>query len=279
MTTANASLSRAACHYAERGLAVFPLAPRSKVPLRGTHGHKDATSDRAVVDAWWRQHPAANVAIATGRKSGLWVLDIDPRHGGEETLAKLVAVNRPLPVTFETTTPSGGRHLYFALSAYDLEIRRSVGRLGPGLDVLGEGGGVTAPPSVLRNGRRYRWCAVGSRDMAPAPRWLIELACPPPPPDLCRPRRPLRGPIRNYAVAAIVDELCGLERAPTGQRNDALNRAAFSIGGFVRAEVVNETWAAEQLALRAQAIGLTEAETAATIRSAFAAATPRELPR
>ena len=37
----------AAQRYAKRGWHVFPLKPRSKYPFKGTHGHKDATTDPA----------------------------------------------------------------------------------------------------------------------------------------------------------------------------------------------------------------------------------------
>jgi hypothetical protein len=39
------------------------------------------------------------------------VLDIDPRHGGEESLAQLVSdVGERLPNTLEAITGGGGRH-------------------------------------------------------------------------------------------------------------------------------------------------------------------------
>ncbi len=49
------SLKDAAVHYAQNGWPVFPLA--GKIPYDGMHGHRDATTEKAVIDHWWREHP------------------------------------------------------------------------------------------------------------------------------------------------------------------------------------------------------------------------------
>ena len=60
----------AALAYASAGVHVFPLAPRSKVPLisaaNGGHGLHDATTDLDVIRAWWRVNPRANIGLRTG---------------------------------------------------------------------------------------------------------------------------------------------------------------------------------------------------------------------
>jgi hypothetical protein len=112
--------------------------------------------------------------LATG--AGLLVLDVDPRHGGDDSVADLP----PLPPTREAATGGGGRHLYYRAG---VKIRCSAGRLGPGLDVRGEGGYVVAPPSVHPSGQLYRWregCGL-SHSMADAPTWLLERILPRPP--------------------------------------------------------------------------------------------------
>jgi hypothetical protein len=59
-------------------------------------------------------------------------------------------------------------------------VRNSVGAIGPGLDVRGEGGYVIVPPSRHRSGSLYRW-ADGWRPtrvaLSHAPQWLVALAC------------------------------------------------------------------------------------------------------
>ena len=75
------SLLDAARAYAARGWPVFPLVPRDKRPLT-QHGVKDATTDPAQLERWWRAHPAANIGLDCGG-AGLVVIDIDA-HGSEK---------------------------------------------------------------------------------------------------------------------------------------------------------------------------------------------------
>src|SRR4051794_30751043 len=63
-----------------------------------------ASVDPHLLEGWFRRWPHANVGIATGRRSGLVALDVDPRNGGEETLAALQERHGPLPVTVESRT-------------------------------------------------------------------------------------------------------------------------------------------------------------------------------
>ena len=274
------NLASAAFRLAMRGLHVFPLAPGAKIPVKGTHGCRGATQDLDVVRAWWAKWPGANIGIATGARSGLWVLDIDPRHGGAAALTALESAHGPVPATIQSTTPSGGRHLYWRWPADGPEIRNSTGRIGPGLDVLAEGGSVVAPPSIRADGRRYAWCCAGAT-LADAPQWLIDLTRSPAP----TPRSPtaspgtIQGDTDRYVAAATASELQELESAPEGTRNHALNRASFSLAGFVKAGALPEAWARGQLEQRAIGIGLPVIEARGTIDSAFRAAQPRELAR
>ncbi len=280
-------LASAAFRYALRGLAVFPLAIGAKVPPAGSHGLLDGTTDPDVTRARWEKTPRANIGAATGCKSGIWVLDVDVDDpgvdaavdaDGEKSLAELEARHGPLPATIQSMTPSGGRHLYWRWPANGPEIRNSAGRVGPGLDVRGEGGSIVLPPSVLADGRGYGWIRNGARAFADAPAWLVTLALSPPPPPKPKPK-PLNGDVDRYCAAAITAELRCLAAAGEGQRNEQLNRSAFAIAQFVGAGVVPEDWAREQLEVRAAAIGLPIVEARSTIRSAFKAARPRELPR
>jgi hypothetical protein len=96
----HSSLQRHAIAFAERGLAVFPCK-RDKAPLT-SHGFKDASTDTGRISDWWTKHPEANIGIATGPISNIWVLDIDPRHHGDASLASLVEQHGPLPPSIES---------------------------------------------------------------------------------------------------------------------------------------------------------------------------------
>jgi putative DNA primase/helicase len=119
-------------------------------------GCKAASNDPEVVHHWWSTWPDANIGIATGREAGIFVLDVDEKSGGPASLAELEARHGPLPATLRSTTGGGGFHLYFRYPA-DGRIPNSTSRVGPGLDVRGDGGYVVAPPSLHKSGRRYQW--------------------------------------------------------------------------------------------------------------------------
>jgi hypothetical protein len=145
---------------------VFPCEPGGKRPLTYS-GFWDASADPRRIEAWWRRWPDANLGVPTGERSGLLVLDIDPGADGTESLAALERVHGPLPGTARARTGGGGVHVYFRYPAGE-EVRNSAGRLGPGLDVRGEGGYVVVPPSRTRSA--YEWL-----DRAPPadPAWLL----------------------------------------------------------------------------------------------------------
>ena len=271
-------LASAAFRYALRGFAVFPLAVGAKVPPAGSHGLLDGTTDLDVTRARWEKTPYANIGAATGCKSGIWVFDVDNHHGGDATLKDLESEHGVMPLTIEASTPRGGRHLYWQWPVDGPEIRNSAGRVGPGLDVRGEGGSIVLPPSVLADGRRYRWAKNGVRTFADAPAWLVMLALPPPPPPRPDPK-PLSGDVDHYVAAAAASELTELENAAKGTRNDALNRAAFNLAQFVKAGALPAGWVQEQLETRAIGLGLPVIEARGTINSAFRAAQARDLPR
>jgi putative DNA primase/helicase len=137
------------------------------------HGFKDATADMAQIKLWWTRAPLANVAIATGRLSGVLVLDVDPRNGGNESLADLLAEFGPLPPTATALTGGDGQHYYFAHPGGYVKSRT----LRPGLDFKADGGYVIAPPSLHISGRRYEWEVGHAPDevaLARLPGWLVQ---------------------------------------------------------------------------------------------------------
>ncbi len=161
-----------AINYAKRGWAVFPC--KNKIPLT-EHGFKDASKDEAIIRRMFTGQNV-NVAIATGRVSGFFVVDIDIKNGlcGDETLRDLEREFGDLPHSVETITPSGGRHIFYNCPANGIGCKTNVR---PGIDVRGDGGYVVAPPSVI-DSRSYEWEATHHPDetmIVDAPEWLIEI--------------------------------------------------------------------------------------------------------
>src|SRR5687767_4254972 len=86
-----------ALYLGSRGKPVFPVKGKQQ-PLT-PHGFKNATANPKIIRGWWRWKPEANIAMPTGAASGLVVLDVDPRNGGDAALAELVAKYGPHPMT------------------------------------------------------------------------------------------------------------------------------------------------------------------------------------
>lgn len=144
-----------ALQYARMGFAVFPIKPRDKTPLT-RHGFKDATTDNTVISSWWDKYPNANIAVATGSRSGgLVVIDLDVKHppiNGISNCDEWQMRNGFFPRTLICETGSGGRHLYFKTTA---NFKSKNGIL-PGIDIKSEGGYVVVPPSSNDKGQ-YRY--------------------------------------------------------------------------------------------------------------------------
>ncbi len=195
------SICNQALAYARRRLLVFPChnpVPPSRVGFgsaaiiccscgsskckfpgnagkhpRTPHGFKDASTDEKQIRAWWGQWPYANIGIGTG--GGLVVVDVDPRHQGDKTLAKLERKNGRLPDDAKGISGGGGPHYYLTLPK-GAAIVSGTNMLGAGIDVKADNGYVIAPPSLHGSGKRYRWANGKMPAKIPsAPAWLVKL--------------------------------------------------------------------------------------------------------
>lgn len=223
----------AAIEYAKRGFRVFPLhSVRDGVctcqPWRDQKGkgpcstpgkhprfrnwQERASCDPTAIEEMWWNHKGSNVGIATGAASRVFVLDVDPKNGGEDSIDALVARHGLIPDTLQAVTGSGGKHYYFAHPGPP--VKNGVALL-PGLDIRGDGGLVVAPPSVHLSGRRYEWDGLAEfADMPvlPAPDWLLELMN----------GKPANNKKPRFELPAEIAE---------GERNETLHRYACSLRG------------------------------------------------
>ncbi len=178
----------AALGYARSGIPVFPLhEPRDdkcscgdalthkgagKHP-RTPNGIKDATTDETRIREWWARWPDANIGAALGPSVGV-VLDIDPRHGGDESLERLVETYGLLPRGWIAATGGGGEHRWFAHPGGNVPIAHP---LVPGVDLQPEDTYVVLPPSLHASGKRYEWVVPpGSVKLPLLPPWILTLA-------------------------------------------------------------------------------------------------------
>lgn len=232
------------------------------------NGLHDATSDPAQIMAWWGKWSEANIGLRTG--DGVFVVDVDGEAGRE------FLKGRGVPETLSART-GRGVHLYFY--APEGVCVRNRAKVGPELDVRGDGGYVLAPPSEHASGVAYEWI---DEDMAiaDAPEWLVELVRERPAPVVDRAALPPRTDgLEAYARAALEGEMARVMDAAPGTRNDTLNTAAYALGQLVGAGALPES-AAEALRDAGLAIGLSERETDLTLRSGLEAGKrePRDIP-
>jgi putative DNA primase/helicase len=140
---------RAALVYASWGWHVHPLRPGDKRPLLSNWPQR-ATTDADAIRRWWGRWPQANIGLACG-PSRLLAIDLDVK-AGVDGLAAWEALKAQLGFedggTPVSNTPSGGRHLLFALGDHPAP-GNTAGKLGPGIDTRGDGGYIVLPPSRL----------------------------------------------------------------------------------------------------------------------------------
>jgi len=190
------------------------------------HGAKDATTSTQIVEEWWTSYPQLNIGIAT---DNLLVIDVDPRHRGDESLAALEERHDALPHSWCVRTGSAGLDIYLAAPSSGT-ICNSAGKLGPGLDIRAASGYVIAPPSQHINGNHYKWIFdPDEAPLAPTPVWLAtNLAAPNPPAQIAI------ATSHQPSVAAVRGVLCAVFSAQEGERNTILFWAACRLGEAVR---------------------------------------------
>lgn len=146
------TLLSSALAYAEIGWRVFPCKPGLKVPATA-HGVKDATTNKETITAWWTRWPDANIALACGAESGVYVIDIDfdPDKGidGWKSLKEF----KDLPETVTQNSPRGGAHLFFKSD----KPPRNKNNFRAGIDIRSDGYYVMLSPSIHPNGKTYEW--------------------------------------------------------------------------------------------------------------------------
>lgn len=221
-----ASVSEAVHDYMRRGWSIIPIRSGDKRPLVQWEEFQDRRPGEAEIRGWFRTWPDAGIGIVTGTVSGLVVLDVDVRHGGDVALEQLEREHDPIPTTLECRTGGGGCHLYFAHPGG--LVRNKVG-LAPGVDIRADGGYVVAPPSLHASGLRYVWADGRAPDnigIAPLPDWLRRYA-------IDEPTR------RGYPIAHWRRLIS--EGVPAGERNNTIaSLAGHLLRHSVDAAVVME---------------------------------------
>lgn len=163
--------------YAGAGLHVLPLTPRNKTPLIDDWP-SGATTDKVVTRQRWERWPDANIGIHVG-KSDLVVIDVDPRNGGDASMAELRRKHGDAWLSSVVVkTGGGGRHYFYRQPSGAVRVPPT---LGPGVDVKRGSSYVVAPGSIHPSGAPYEiergGLLDGELDFLPTlPEWMYEAA-------------------------------------------------------------------------------------------------------
>ena len=176
---------------ASLGHAVFPLhgmmngkctCGNATCPDAGKHprrmnSFKEATTNPAIINMWFKHEPELNYGVRLGQEIGntgkmATVVDVDRyKTGGAEALEELEKIHGRLPATVEVLTGAGGSHYYF-LADCSLSF---TDKMGQNID-LKVNGYVVGPGSVHASGRRYEMEASSDlfegQVMADLPQWV-----------------------------------------------------------------------------------------------------------
>jgi hypothetical protein len=186
---------RVAHELASHGLPVFPCFPDSKRP-KTTNGFYDASLDPEQIERWFTG-TGALVAVPTGEKTQLLVIDIDP------TGAEWYRQNAERLACARVHKTRRGHHLLYRQPA-GAEIRNSASKIAPGVDVRASGGYVVWWPA---HGHE----AIGDLlDLTEPPAWLVALILSPAPqPHLqsIQQAGTIAEPGRNAALASLAGKM------------------------------------------------------------------------
>lgn len=199
-----------------------------------------ATTEVVKIENWWMRWPSASIGIATGRESGITVIDADASAGkpGVVNLTALCAAHGGVPATLIAKTGGGGLHLYFKHST---ALPTGTNVLGEAIDVRNDGGYVIAPPSSHLLGA-YTWA---NEDRLQQVEPLLELPDWMRPPSAEQSRRGRGRPrgSRNAARHLTLDQVADALRFIDHDDRDRWRNVGLILGrAFVGTPAESEVW-------------------------------------
>lgn len=233
------------------------------------HGVHDASIDPNQIKLWWQEWPKANVGIATGSISNLFVIDAD------SPIIVTDAEQRGLPQTPKVTTGNGS-HAWFNHPGFVVPNKVKI----DGFDFRGDGGLVVAPPSLHYSGKRYEWSVTLEAPLAACPDWITQL--------ITRSKEYTSVAITKdatqdsaYGLGALKKAIAVVTTSNNGHRNDTFYRATASLYNLVAGGELTSATVDYEMTNAAESVGLSSDEITKTLNSAktHGAANPRNAPK
>ncbi|RPI49510.1 MAG: hypothetical protein EHM49_09820, partial [Deltaproteobacteria bacterium] len=163
----NKQLEAALFYLNKCNFSIIPAQPDKRPYIQWQEFQKQKPPESVVRKWWGEQYKFANIAIITGKVSGLTVLDVDTQ-AGKQLLEEKLPDSWLTPIV---DTPGGGEHFY---CRYEEGITNAV-RFIDGCDIRSEGGYVIAPPSSdARGGWKWRkGCKITELEISTIPAQVL----------------------------------------------------------------------------------------------------------
>ena len=166
------NIKEQALSLANQGFKVFQLSQNSKIPLKNTHGYKDATNSLDEIRNVFKTFNNLGLALSA---NSLVLVDIDTTNQEQlkKVLAKLSSFNDfELPQTYTEQTISGGLHFIYKTDKPLKPTNKTLFSLSKHAGVEIRTDGVIIAPSCI-NGRSYKPISdIRLTDAKTAPEWI-----------------------------------------------------------------------------------------------------------
>jgi hypothetical protein len=149
---------KAALEYQQNGYSVVPILPGAKKPPIKWKEFQTRIASLAEIENWWKRFPKANVAIITGKISGIDCIDADGPFA-LDNLEGQSGEKLPETVSQSTGRTNGGKHLIYKYHGGGLQNWTGFADNGNDsqCDLRTNGGLFVAAPSIHKSGERYKW--------------------------------------------------------------------------------------------------------------------------
>lgn len=163
-----------ALNLASQGLKVFQLSHNSKVPLKHTHGYKDATNSIDEIRNTFKPFNNLGLGLAINQ---LILVDIDVSNNEQlkQVLTELNKRNYNLPQTYTEKTLSGGTHLIYRTDKTLKPTNKTVFNLGKHLGIEVRTDGVIIAPSCIDKHIYKPLNNISLVNTTKAPEWLYKV--------------------------------------------------------------------------------------------------------